>query len=717
MRCTRALLICALFGTANAGCNDPSADRGNPGPPSTGYNAADTDTLDCTYAEKCKLTTTVDGDGGNLGSVWPRGDAVIAECGIGSGSCSDTNFASAALCELNNKVWTPGWTEDDLPVLPVEMPCFYRQYRPNEDGGASPVAGNFFASCDNPAAQCATYEALSDCLLTVSSTNVNGLPICDDASVLGMLGFISQSQIDFTTQPTCISGTSPCTSPLVAVDKSDEQYPLELYSESAYIGYLFHVSQSGTYTIDFKYRLDTVGQTTVPVKFLVNGAMYFADPACYEDTYTWNQQNPCPASPAPYARENGVDVEQTRFLNLKSASTAAGIVTLSLSGIALRYYDNDIQVQMTQANFLDLIEINVNDCLVQTSCSSSPCFSFPQGSLNAGSQLICHTNNTSPVCDATCPEEDQLPYCCTPCSSVPGWTVPTQADGTAALCDFGTDCQDVDECMDGNNGGCQDNRPCVNMPGWNYCGACADGSNARDDTRCVDANECGQGKCGANRDCFNYDSMGVRQTCPSNTDCVQSFTGDSTPYVIAGDAAAGNQAFPDSMRIEPPLGEAGNLPVYFSSAGKPKFACLGCLPGYESRIGSTGINEQDCVDINECTVSNGGCDPLSACYNNDGGRFCGDCPIGYQGNPEETCTKIPADEVEAAKGGGIPEEHSGKWTGIIFMVVVSIGLATVAILFGFKQIIDSHELKLTELVRGKGNEVAWDKKSYAAANS
>lgn len=46
----------------------------------------------------------------------------------------------------------------------------------------------------------------------------------------------------------------------------------------------------------------------------------------------------------------------------------------------------------------------------------------------------------------------------------------------------------------------------------------------------------------------------------------------------------------------------------------------------------------NCTDINECAVSNGGCDALVTCTNTPGSRACGACPAGYTGS--ETCVDI-----------------------------------------------------------------------------
>ncbi|KAK3261628.1 hypothetical protein CYMTET_29471 [Cymbomonas tetramitiformis] len=56
-----------------------------------------------------------------------------------------------------------------------------------------------------------------------------------------------------------------------------------------------------------------------------------------------------------------------------------------------------------------------------------------------------------------------------------------------------------------------------------------------------------------------------------------------------------------------------------------------------SSMARSGI---DCVDEDECsdgTLTNGGCDPKTACTNTVGGRECSDCPAGYLGDGESGC--------------------------------------------------------------------------------
>jgi len=80
------------------------------------------------------------------------------------------------------------------------------------------------------------------------------------------------------------------------------------------------------------------------------------------------------------------------------------------------------------------------------------------------------------------------------------------------------------------------------------------------------------------------------------------------------------------------------------------FFCDICQEGW-TNVG-TKNPATDCQDVNECTINNGGCDPLAKCNNIPGGRTCGDCPHGYAGtgdNPAVPCTDI--NECLLANGG------------------------------------------------------------------
>lgn len=70
------------------------------------------------------------------------------------------------------------------------------------------------------------------------------------------------------------------------------------------------------------------------------------------------------------------------------------------------------------------------------------------------------------------------------------------------------------------------------------------------------------------------------------------------------------------------------------TAKPPQAGAKECGPGY------TGTPEKGCVDINECLVSNGECDPQTKCTNTPGGRRCGACPTDFLGDGYLGCKDV-----------------------------------------------------------------------------
>lgn len=62
----------------------------------------------------------------------------------------------------------------------------------------------------------------------------------------------------------------------------------------------------------------------------------------------------------------------------------------------------------------------------------------------------------------------------------------------------------------------------------------------------------------------------------------------------------------------------------------------------ECEQGWMGLTCSD--DVDECATDNGGCHPLAACNNLDGGRACGECPGGYVGDGEGDAGCVNVDE-------------------------------------------------------------------------
>ncbi|XP_065187100.1 uncharacterized protein LOC135817787 [Sycon ciliatum] len=78
----------------------------------------------------------------------------------------------------------------------------------------------------------------------------------------------------------------------------------------------------------------------------------------------------------------------------------------------------------------------------------------------------------------------------------------------------------------------------------------------------------------------------------------------------------------------------------------PGYYCSACPGGYTgltpaaSSLNVSNVTSQVCNDIDECIVSNGGCDLHSVCHNIDGSFYCGPCPSGYVGNGDDGCTYV-----------------------------------------------------------------------------
>jgi hypothetical protein len=83
-----------------------------------------------------------------------------------------------------------------------------------------------------------------------------------------------------------------------------------------------------------------------------------------------------------------------------------------------------------------------------------------------------------------------------------------------------------------------------------------------------------------------------------------------------------------AVELSTPVAQAGQGPA----ADSVKDGA--CAPGF------SGSPETGCVDVNECTVGNGGCHRLTGCQNTPGSRTCGGCPKDYVGNGYVGCFDV-----------------------------------------------------------------------------
>ncbi|CAL7944768.1 unnamed protein product [Xylocopa violacea] len=217
----------------------------------------------------------------------------------------------------------------------------------------------------------------------------------------------------------------------------------------------------------------------------------------------------------------------------------------------------------------------------------------------------------------------------------------------------GDKCVDVNECKD-NNGGCE--RKCVNTPGSFRC-ECPKGMKLGEDRfTCVDINECllnnGHGPC---QDTCRNTIGGYECSCEGLPDTVLS--ADNHTCQDAGPCSVNNAGCshtclstmgrvfclcPDGFILEDDwktcqdvdecvqpdlqtemcrygcINTPGSYrcaePMELKDQPIPDSLSITCLPGYEATPDGT------CIDINECTVDNGGC--TEVCENTDGSFFC-----------------------------------------------------------------------------------------------
>nr|XP_034176712.1 uncharacterized protein LOC117602597 isoform X1 [Osmia lignaria] len=240
-------------------------------------------------------------------------------------------------------------------------------------------------------------------------------------------------------------------------------------------------------------------------------------------------------------------------------------------------------------------------------------------------------------CDHVCKEVDGRPVC----SCYKGFRLE------------GDKCVDVNECKD-NRGGCQ--FKCMNSPGSFRC-VCPKGMELNEDRfTCRDINECllnnghgpcqdtcrntiggyecscdglqdsvlsadnhtcqGAGPCSINNAGCSHTCLSTKgrvfclcpdgfilkddwKTCQDVDECVQ-------PDLQTEMCRYGCINTPGSYRCAEPM-ELKDQPILDSLS-------ITCLPGYEATPDGT------CIDINECTVDNGGC--TEVCENTDGSFFC-----------------------------------------------------------------------------------------------
>ncbi|XP_076641061.1 uncharacterized protein LOC143352447 isoform X2 [Halictus rubicundus] len=199
-------------------------------------------------------------------------------------------------------------------------------------------------------------------------------------------------------------------------------------------------------------------------------------------------------------------------------------------------------------------------------------------------------------CDQICKEIDGRPVC----SCYKGFRLERNK------------CVDINECLLNNgHGPCQDT--CRNTIGGYECSCdgLQDSVLSTDNHTCEDAGPCSVNNAGCSHTCLS--TMGRVfclcpdgfileddwKTCQDVDECAQ-------PDLQAEICRYGCINMPGSYRCATPM-EMKDQPILDSLS-------ITCLPGYEATPDGT------CIDINECTIDNGGC--MEVCENTDGSFFC-----------------------------------------------------------------------------------------------
>ncbi|XP_048262872.1 uncharacterized protein LOC100647880 isoform X4 [Bombus terrestris] len=217
---------------------------------------------------------------------------------------------------------------------------------------------------------------------------------------------------------------------------------------------------------------------------------------------------------------------------------------------------------------------------------------LPKCKIKANFEGVC----IDASCDHVCKEVDGRPVC----SCYKGFRLEDDK------------CIDINECLLNNgHGPCQDT--CRNTIGGYECSCdgLQDTILSADNHTCQDAGPCSVNNAGCSHTCLS--TMGRVfclcpdgfileddwKTCQDVDECAQ-------PDLQTEMCRYGCINTPGSYRCAEPM-ELKDQPILDSLS-------ITCLPGYEATPDGT------CIDINECTVDNGGC--MEVCENTDGSFFC-----------------------------------------------------------------------------------------------
>uniref|UniRef100_A0AAQ4R2Y4 Fibrillin-1 n=1 Tax=Gasterosteus aculeatus aculeatus TaxID=481459 RepID=A0AAQ4R2Y4_GASAC len=208
-------------------------------------------------------------------------------------------------------------------------------------------------------------------------------------------------------------------------------------------------------------------------------------------------------------------------------------------------------------------------------------------------------------------------------------------------------CEDIDECQNGPV--CQQNAACLNLPGSYRC-ECKPGYRSSPTGQCLDRNECleNPGVCNPGQ-CIDFVG-GYRCICPNGfkttrdqsmcvdvDECERQPCGNGTCKNTVGSynclcyPGFQNSHNGDCIDVDECSTQRGMCRNGQCVNAVGSFLCV-CNDGYELTL-----DGRTCTDINECAVNPGTCG-AGTCLNLDGSYRC-ICPPGYYLH-EETCEDI-----------------------------------------------------------------------------